>query len=80
MCGRFTLTLDPAQLMARFALDGADFVAQPRFNIAPTQTIAVVFDESPRTLSGARWGLVPSWAKDVAMLAERSPARHQPDG
>ena len=75
MCGRFTLTIDPAQLMARFALENADFVAQPRFNIAPTQTIAVVFDESPRTLSGARWGLVPSWAKDIAIGSKMINAR-----
>jgi putative SOS response-associated peptidase YedK len=75
MCGRFTLTLNPAQLMARFALDSADFVAQPRFNIAPTQTIAVVLDESPHTLSSARWGLVPSWAKDIAIGSRMINAR-----
>ena len=75
MCGRFTLTLDPAQLMARFSLSNAEFVAQPRFNIAPTQTVAVVFDESPHTLSSARWGLVPSWAKDIAIGSRMIHAR-----
>jgi putative SOS response-associated peptidase YedK len=75
MCGRFTLTLDPAQLMARFVLENAEFIAQPRFNIAPTQTVAVVFDESPRTLSGARWGLVPSWARDIAFGSRMINAR-----
>ncbi len=67
MCGRYTLTVDPADLMERFDLSSADFVSTPRFNIAPTQTVAVVLNESPRTLTGARWGLVPSWAKDISI-------------
>ena len=67
MCGRYTLTVDPADLMERFDLGSADLVVAPRFNIAPTQTVAVVLNESPRTLTGARWGLVPSWAKDISI-------------
>lgn len=63
MCGRYTLTTDSEVLMARFGLTGADFVVKPRYNIAPTQNVAVIYDESPRTLSAARWGLIPSWAK-----------------
>jgi len=39
------------------------------WNVAPTQRIAVVRvadDEGPqRVLSGARWGLVPSWSKEI---------------
>ena len=64
MCGRFVLTATPEELQARFGyLDGEDF--PPRYNIAPTQPIAVV-----RMLHGARrfalvrWGLVPGWVKD----------------
>lgn len=64
MCGRYTLTVDPAELMARFHLTGADAVVAPRYNIAPTQDVAVVLDQSPHVLSMARWGLIPSWAKD----------------
>lgn len=67
MCGRYTLTVDPTQLMMRFGLESADAVIEPRFNIAPTQDVAVVFDASPRTLSTARWGLVPNWAKDITI-------------
>lgn len=67
MCGRYTLTVDPADLMERFDLSSADFVSTPRFNIAPTQTVAVVLNESPRTLTAARWGLIPSWAKDISI-------------
>ena len=67
MCGRYTLTVDPAELMARFDLETADISVTPRYNIAPTQPVAVVFSESPRTLSAARWGLVPGWAKDISI-------------
>ncbi|GIV83081.1 MAG: DUF159 family protein [Candidatus Roseilinea sp.] len=75
MCGRYTLTVDPERLMARFQLTRADFVARPRYNIAPTQTVAVVYDASPRTLSAARWGLIPSWAKDPSIGARMINAR-----
>lgn len=75
MCGRYTLTVDPEQLMARFHLTSANFVATPRYNVAPTQTVAVVYDESPRVLSAARWGLIPVWAKDPSIGARMINAR-----
>jgi putative SOS response-associated peptidase YedK len=75
MCGRYTLTVDPAQLLMRFELDSADIAPAPRFNIAPTQTTSVVLNASPRTLSAARWGLVPFWAKDIAIGSKMFNAR-----
>ena len=39
----------------------------PRYNIAPTQPVAVIRQNSKepvRELSLMRWGLIPSWAKD----------------
>ncbi len=68
MCGRFTLTLvDPAVLAAEFALGGPLPSLTPRYNIAPTQPVAVVIrapNESHNRLGLMRWGLVPRWAKD----------------
>lgn len=75
MCGRYTLTLDPAELMDRFQLTSADVVVAPRYNIAPTQDVAVILDESPRTLSAARWGLIPAWSKDPAIGSRMINAR-----
>lgn len=63
MCGRYTLTVTKEAALERFDLDVAEVEIAPRYNIAPTQKVAVVYDESPRTLSQARWGLVPSWSK-----------------
>jgi putative SOS response-associated peptidase YedK len=37
---------------------------QPRYNIAPSQSILVVTENSPRTLQAMQWGLIPSWAQD----------------
>lgn len=60
--------------MAQLAMDldavnNAGAVRDPRFNIAPTTTIAVLAEvDGQRTLEAMRWGLVPSWTKDVAKL------------
>jgi putative SOS response-associated peptidase YedK len=75
MCGRYTLTVNPEELMERFNLTTGEFVATPRYNIAPTQDVAVVYDESPQTLSSARWGLIPSWSKDPSIGARMINAR-----
>jgi putative SOS response-associated peptidase YedK len=65
--------------MERFNLDSADTPAQqataPRFNIAPTQDVPVVLNESPTRLSVVQWGLIPSWAKDPAIGAQMINAR-----
>lgn len=74
MCGRYTLRHDAQQIVMRFGVTdvieasfgGMDPDA-PRFNIAPTQPIAVVTENSPRALEMMRWGLVPSWAKDPSI-------------
>ena len=75
MCGRYTLTVDPAELMDRFELTTTDVVATPRFNIAPTQPVAVIYNESPQTLSSARWGLIPFWSKDPSIGSRMINAR-----
>lgn len=61
--------------MERFNLSTADIQVVPRYNIAPTQPVAVVLDESPTTLSGAQWGLIPSWSKDPAIGSRMINAR-----
>ncbi len=65
MCGRFTLTADPGELQAAFGLsEPAPRELTPRYNIAPTQAVAVVPNLEPRKLDVFNWGLIPSWAKD----------------
>jgi putative SOS response-associated peptidase YedK len=64
MCGRFALTDAPEEVAALFGyLDAEDF--PPRYNIAPTQPIAIVRqDHGARHFALARWGLVPAWVED----------------
>lgn len=65
MCGRFTLT-DPAEAIARLfgAQPANDLPEGPRFNICPTQAVAVVTsDGGMRRLVPMRWGFLPSWYK-----------------
>jgi len=67
MCGRFTLTVDPAELQDNFA--GYTFPIQfaPRFNIAPTQPVLAIPNDGQMRGDFFVWGLIPSWAKDPTM-------------
>src|SRR5262245_24993815 len=64
MCGRFVLKASPEEVRSIFGYPEAE-VFPPRYNIAPTQPIAIV-----RALRGAphftlmRWGLLPRWVDD----------------
>lgn len=65
MCGRYTLTVDPADLQDAFQLETAPPPAlTPRYNIAPTQPVAIIPNTEPRHIELFQWGLIPSWAKD----------------
>jgi putative SOS response-associated peptidase YedK len=71
MCGRFTIT-DPRQLALRFDL--AELAELPaRFNVAPTQPVPMVVMGG--RIAMARWGLVPSWAKDPSVGSRMINAR-----
>ncbi|MCY3916432.1 MAG: SOS response-associated peptidase [Chloroflexi bacterium] len=64
MCGRYTLTADADSIQLAFNLASTDGYEMPRYNIAPSQQVAVITDRDPQALSFMKWGLVPSWAKD----------------
>ncbi len=64
MCGRFTLTVDPAQLEDMFPWVTIAQQMTPRYNISPSQPIAVIPNISDFCLDLFQWGLIPSWAKD----------------
>jgi len=85
MCGRFVVTSPTIELVALFDVQFvADDLPGPSWNIAPTQSVAVVVDsvsrehpdeEPVRRLEAARWGLVPSWAKGVSIGSKAFNAR-----
>jgi putative SOS response-associated peptidase YedK len=66
MCGRYTLV--PTEHFAtRFAVESLPDDLEPRYNIAPTQSIPVITRNSPNRVELMRWGLIPSWAKDASI-------------
>jgi putative SOS response-associated peptidase YedK len=67
MCGRFTLTIDPGELQDLIPGLVVPGDIRPRFNIAPSQPIAVLPNTGNNTLDFYVWGLIPSWAKDPAI-------------
>lgn len=64
MCGRYAVTSAPETIRALFGYpEQPNF--PPRYNIAPTQPIAIVrLIEGRRQFALVRWGLLPSWVKD----------------
>lgn len=64
MCGRFTLTAETNIIQENFPWVNVPENLQPRFNIAPTQPVAVVPNDGKNRLDYFVWGLIPSWAKD----------------
>jgi putative SOS response-associated peptidase YedK len=77
MCGRYTLSTNAQVLADLFRLEEAPALP-PRYNIAPTQEVAIVRSEGEpglRRMALARWGLIPSWAKDREIGARMINAR-----
>jgi putative SOS response-associated peptidase YedK len=80
MCGRYTQMRTWAELLDLYgiaeSLSPSNFPA--RYNIAPTQAVPVVRRQrgsGERELVTLRWGLVPSWAKDIDIGARMINAR-----
>jgi len=81
MCGRYAATRKPEDLVLEFEAVKAE--GQPPlaadYNVAPTKDVYVVRHAKERDAEGrptggghrelrsVRWGLVPSWAKDVSV-------------
>lgn len=75
MCGRFTLTVDPADLQQAFPDVTFPIQRQPRFNIAPTQPVLVLPNNNSLAADYFIWGLIPSWASDPSIGARLINAR-----
>ena len=76
MCGRFVLATPISELQRAFGFADAPNLP-PRYNVAPTQYVAVVTaaDGGGRALTAMRWGLVPFWAADPSVGARMINAR-----
>ncbi|MFQ5544192.1 MAG: SOS response-associated peptidase [Nitrospiria bacterium] len=65
MCGRYSQTEPIEKVASIFAVnEWVDF--EPRYNIAPSQLAPVIVNTGgTRVLDLYRWGLIPSWAKEI---------------
>jgi putative SOS response-associated peptidase YedK len=81
MCGRYAASRKPEDLVLEFeaVTTGGQQPVAADYNVAPTKDVHVVRWKKERDAEGAltggghrelravRWGLVPSWAKDVSI-------------
>ncbi|MFC8798214.1 SOS response-associated peptidase [Promicromonospora sp. NPDC057138] len=87
MCGRFasfTQTQDLADQLAIAEIAEDTRLLPPSWNVAPTDPVRIVVEraardstEVTRSMRLARWGLVPSWAKDPSVGARMINARSE---
>ncbi|MDQ1051050.1 putative SOS response-associated peptidase YedK [Streptomyces sp. V4I2] len=87
MCGRYASTRSPEDLVQLFQVTDwrAEEALAPNWNVAPTDNVWAVLERVPREKDDAeaaerelrplRWGLVPSWAKDLKIGARMINAR-----
>ena len=77
MCGRFTLST-PTNALADLFDVAETFQLPPRYNVAPTNPVAVVRrpdEDAERELALLQWGFIPSWAKEPSVGSRMINAR-----
>ena len=68
MCGRYMLSIVASRLSKLLGVDFAVMGLVARYNVAPAQPVVAVREwGGRREVVLLRWGLVPSWAKDVSI-------------
>lgn len=73
MCGRFALTLPQEAVIDMFraapapgAEEALAAIDRPRWNIRPTEAVAVIaLEGGARELRPMRWGFLPAWSKSL---------------
>jgi putative SOS response-associated peptidase YedK len=80
VCGRYKLSRRKQLVDEYFDAVSDETEWTPRYNIAPTQPVPVIRQhpkEPVRKLSLMKWGLVPSWSKDLSTAARMINARSE---
>jgi putative SOS response-associated peptidase YedK len=69
VCGRYVSVSSPTILAERFGVaEVREQVTEPNYNVTPRTEVPVVAESrGVRVLDVVRWGLVPSWAKDLSI-------------
>ena len=82
MCGRYTLAKSKKTIKKHFYPVTIKCEHRKRYNIAPGQNSPIVtLKNNQRDVKLMRWGLVPSWAKNIktakTLINARSETVHQ---
>jgi putative SOS response-associated peptidase YedK len=80
MCGRYRLSRRKQIIEEHFDAISGEEDWTPRYNVAPTQPVLVIRQnpaDPTRALSQMRWGLIPSWSKDMSGAARMINARSE---
>lgn len=65
MCGRYNI-IHTNNLAKRFKVKKAPKDLKPNYNVAPGQQMPIIINQGAgNMIVMARWGLIPSWAKDA---------------
>ncbi len=77
MCGRYVAAAPPSEIAKYFGVDELpETVLEPNYNVAPTTSVLVVSErQEHKSIDAMRWGLVPFWAKDLAIGSKMINAR-----
>jgi putative SOS response-associated peptidase YedK len=70
MCGRYRLSRRKQLVEEYFGAVSEEDEWSPRYNVAPSQPVLTIRQdarEPVRKLATMRWGLIPSWAKDIGI-------------
>lgn len=63
MCGRYVIAR--GDIAEHFKVEGDSVEVTLSYNIAPTQRVPIVLErDGQRTITPAKWGLLPAWVKD----------------
>ena len=71
MCGRFVIARELNEIAEAFLVDEYQPASVINYNVAPTTKIPIIVEREIESLPSreihmARWGLVPSWAKEIS--------------
>jgi len=75
MCGRFALYSSPGRVKKVFGVGDVTGEMKPSYNIAPGDEVCAIIRQGDTRLGKLRWGLVPSWAKDLSRASKLINAR-----
>jgi putative SOS response-associated peptidase YedK len=65
MCGRNSLFVPQPELEDRFDATFVGDSYSPRYNIAPSDSLDVITNDTPDAIDRLYWGLIPHWADEI---------------